>query len=714
MNYTEIYVDNTLIDLGEAQISLPISYSLVDIKNLNKRSGSKTKTISVPRTAKNDKIFGVAYDINAQNSFDKYTTHLIRIEENTEVVFNGLLKLTGVTVQKIEFFCFAELSKFKGISGTKTLQDLRLSDLDHTYDETIFGTWDGTYPIYVEPDYFYPVIDYGQFYTRTLQQFEEPPEADIFVVDLYPAVYLKRLIKQICLDNGYTLVTTFFDDPQLGTAMLPFVNENFVHDLTYLTNTVGFRGYTSGNTPYNVPDAIDTYAVPVVVEVSDPLNQFNTDEYTAASAQRVTLNFQGFLDTTGTYPTGSIVFVFQVEKWDDALMAWGTIFSKPFAQIGQAFGVNYSVDAFLNTNDKIRVSINRLIVGDITKAILVYVTNYTVIPKQDNDLTILEGETVQLAPNLPAIKQADLFKWCAEMFFWVIDVNDSTGVITIESFTDFYINNEVVDMSAKLNLAVDPVIRYDDPEFSRKYDFKYTPDDKDYFLSVQNGITQSGSGLNFGDGKLYLSEQGEATLIGQVGFSPTVVERSFNGLGNYLEIPIIIDTSITGLDAPTKSTNHTPRILLNAGLASVSVLSGGTHTEVNLQDGSGFTPRETIPLCYFQKRVYSDDSLDAKTLNLSFQIGGFSNKYTTGNLIDLFYRQVILSLLNSAQVTAYFDLRSNDVSNFNFRKIWYVDYFEANFRINLINNYLPAKNLPTQVELIKVGVVNNVVTEYGN
>src|SRR5688572_5435125 len=195
------------VELFDRDIVLPLTYELIDIKNLNKRSGSKSKTITVPRSKLNDKFFGITGDINAQNQFSKTNNRTILIEEDSYIIFDGLFRLTDVTPLTISFFCFAEVSKFKGLSGIKRLHDLQLDDLNHTYDTTIFDTWSGIYPYGVSPDYFYPVIDYGQFENRTTN-----PElqTQIFISDLYPALYLERAIRQICLDNGYSLVTSFF------------------------------------------------------------------------------------------------------------------------------------------------------------------------------------------------------------------------------------------------------------------------------------------------------------------------------------------------------------------------------------------------------------------------------------------------------------------------------------------------------------------------
>ena len=72
MNYAEIIIDGQYsIELSGANISIPTTYELIDITNLNRRSGSKTKTITIPRTKTNDKIFGIPYNLSANNQFDK-------------------------------------------------------------------------------------------------------------------------------------------------------------------------------------------------------------------------------------------------------------------------------------------------------------------------------------------------------------------------------------------------------------------------------------------------------------------------------------------------------------------------------------------------------------------------------------------------------------------------------------------------------------------
>lgn len=698
MTYTQIYIDNIPIDLSTEDISIPLTYALVDIKNLNNRASSKSKTIRVPRTEVNEKVFGLPFDINATNQFDKYGKHDISIYESSELIFQGLCQLIQANRDEIELFCYKDLAKFKGISGTKTLQDLNLSDLQHVYDTTIFDTWNGIYPTYVEPDYIYPVIDYGQFYARTLPGDGETPI--INVVDLYPAVYLRRLIKQICKDNGYTLVTSFFDDPQMNNIIIPFTNEQFVHSLIGGIVEFGFIGY--GSEQIVLDSTTGTENVKIEVEEYDELNQWDnsTYEFTAANAAVHAYTLDLVIQITNN--TVQIPLYVLVEYWDgltwteiDRVQVEAPTFPTSLIQLrgSQPLLIGDKLRFVFEKNDS---------ASDITStAVTCYID-----PSQQGE--IQEGEVVQLEPNLPPIKQVDLFKWCYQMFNWVVEINDDIGVIYIDTDQQYYNLGETKDMSDKITLKPLPEIKYDDPAFARKYDFRYKHEVNDYFLRVLDGQSDSATGVLFGDGNLYLTEFGDATLIGEVGFSPTAIAQSFQGGTDYMEVPTIINTSISGLITPTTSTKTTPRILIYAGPTSVSTLTGGAQSSIQTQVGD----LSEIAFAWFQKRLYNDGVLDLLDMNLSYQINLRPGDYTTGNLIDRFYRNTIQNLSVSAQVDAWFNLNASDVSNIDFSVLWYIEYFNAYFRVNKIVDYLPGKNLPTKVELIKVGVFSGASEDY--
>jgi hypothetical protein len=705
MEYTKVIIDDLYsLDLSGKDIIIPISYEVIDIKNLNRRSGSKTKTITIPRTLKNDKIFGLAFSINGKNQFDKYLSRKIRIEKNSQILFNGLCLLTDVTIDTISFYAFAELSKLKDLFGQLTLNDLNLDDLDHIYDKTIFDTWDGMYPIYVQPDYFYPVIDYGQFQnTNPLASSETP---SINLVDMYPALYLKRAIQQICLDNGYTLKTTFFDDPQIEKILIPFVNEQFIHSDDYLTREFGLDSRNIGT--YTLPDSAGVYIIPTDNILYDNLSQFSGGIYTAQGNQRINIFANCRIETPGTYPAG-FYFLVSVLKYDNVLMNWISLGDKVVTNSlnpAEYISVGFRISANLNNGEQIKFIVRKFntsapIEINIINSLFVILPNYVT----KNVRNIFPNEFVQIAPNLPPIQQIDLFKWCYQMFNWVIFVDDDKGQIEISTYDSFYQDNSQKDFSQKLSLNPNPVINYQPTDFSRKYDFKYKHDSGDFYLSrydLQQTINQP---FLFGDGRYYLTKQGDATLIGEVGFSPTIIEKSFKGHpSDFIKIPTMLNNS-----APTiKNTQHEPRILINGGLVTIDTLSEGTIDHIYIEEVGAVT---NLPLCYFHKQTFNEDNIDAFDLNLSFSRPDIV-LYTNGNLIDKYYKNAINSLSVSAQLTAYFMLDSQDITELDFSQNWYISYFNAIFRLNKIIDYNANSLGLTKVELINVGVIDTIEDNY--
>ena len=360
MSEIKIFVDGEEIDVSEQSVSLPITYQLINIKQIDKRKGSTTKTISVPRTLKNEKIFGFAFNINAINSFDKYRDHLVYIEQDTLPIFNGFLRLTNVNEDVIQFFCFADISKVKQLFGEKTLQDLKLSDLDHLYDETIFDTWSGSYPTDVPEDYIYPLIDYGAFQTRTPANNPEAP--DLFISDLYPALYLRRAIQQICIDNGFSLITNFFTKAMPSRLIIPFSNDKFLHSIVGGVEVNGFQGTNSAS--QSLGAGIGTYKFDVDTTQIDPLLQWDlvNMEYVASASQ--TLNYQFSFDvqfpSASTFLTSPSSVFIQVDRGSGYVNERVELVERPNGGTGGKFySATYEGPLTLLTGDKVRFAFNK-------------------------------------------------------------------------------------------------------------------------------------------------------------------------------------------------------------------------------------------------------------------------------------------------------------------------------------------------------------------
>ena len=689
MDYAEIIIDGKYsIELSGANISIPTTYELIDITNLNRRSGSKTKTISIPRTKTNDKIFGIPYNLSAYNQFDKFSSRQITIKKNSYVVFDGLFKLTDITIDTINIYAFAELSKLKELFGEATLNELNLTDLDHLYDETIFDTWNGVYPVANE-DYFYPLIDYGQFDGKTPAINCEAPNQDIKITDLRPAVYLKRIIKQMIIDSGYTLQTTFFDNQTLEKLMIPFTNNDFLHSVENTLQLEGFDGVTAD--PYEILNST-TGQENVTIDniLADPLNQYDevNNEFYSAFIQTSLISYTfgySILNNSISVPAELIVQTYDGATWTN----YDVIpLSAPtnFQQFTNAYTISFAI------GEGIRFRINKT-----DASADVFVSLVLTIDPSAGGKSIDVGEFVQLAPNLPPIKQKDLFKYCYQMFNWVVFVNDVTGVVSIETYENYYRNGGQKNFSSKISLKPNPVISYQQTNFARKYDFKYKSDDKDYWLLQYNLRQTKAAQYPFGNGNYYLTQEGEAKVIGEVGFSPTIIEKTFNGTSpNYIYLPTMWQDT-----RPVEwTTNRTPRILINAGLIDISKLSD-VYSQLSTEGTTCVV--EQVPLCYFQKTLFNDGSVDAFDLNLSFSTP-IGSGFTRKNLIDTYYKATIDQLNISASLVAYFNLSARDIAELDFSQLWYVEYFNSVFRLNKIIDFEPNGRGLTKVELINVGV----------
>lgn len=689
MSSVKIYVDYVQIDTGKQPVQIPITYQLIDIKQIDKRKGSTTKTVKVPRTTKNDKIFGFAFDINGENNFDKYSEHIVFIEQDTLPIFNGFLKIVNVDEDSIEFFCYADISKLKNLFGEKSLQALKLSDLDHVYDATIFDTWTGTYPSGVADDYVYPLIDYGRF--QTLTPADDPEAPDLLITDFYPALKESRLVRQICVDNGYSLVTNFYNKPIPSKTIIPFSNDEFIHSVFGGVDVNGLWAYNLTQQTANVVDS--SYTIEGNTEITDPLLQWNGTEYEANANQttKYEVGLQVQFANSLVFLNAPSFFIVEIDRGSGYVEELREPIERPNS--GIYFNQLYTGIVNLATGDKVRFSF--LFSGGVVS--LLFKANRIVFDPSAGGKTIDVGEFVQIAPNLPDIKQAEFIKSCYQRYNWIINVDDNKGTIEIETFEDFYFEGTQKDWSKLLTLNPKPKIQYLPVDYSRNYDFKYKHDTEDFWLTRYD-TRQGNADYLFGDGKFYLDSNGSATLVGEVCFSPTIVEQSFKGGFNYIELPTMLLNS-----APTeKNTGHAPRVLIYAGMIDIETLSNSVYSALYVED---FGSISQVPFAYFQKKQYNDATLDAINANLSFSTPT-GEGFTEANLVNEYWADVIKSLSVSPQVTAYLNLTAKHVSELNYKDLIYIDYFSALFRLNKIVDYLPNSSSPTKVELIKVGIYN--------
>ena len=188
-----IFVNNQSIDLLE-NVSIPITYSIADIRNPEQRQGTFTKTIAIPGTKTNNKLFSHIFKISKLSISTDFNPALkadcLILEDSIEIL-RGSLRLLDISYQEngeIIYNCvaFGETSDlFFSINNDK-LTDLDLSAYDHLWTKAnVVNSWGATRGI----GYVYPMIVYGTNIDITLNKWA--------IKDFFPAIYVKQYLDSI-------------------------------------------------------------------------------------------------------------------------------------------------------------------------------------------------------------------------------------------------------------------------------------------------------------------------------------------------------------------------------------------------------------------------------------------------------------------------------------------------------------------------------------
>ena len=239
-----LYINEVEVDLS-GSIPFPITYSISDVKNPESRKRSRSKTVDLPGTQKNQQLFSSTFqltlspnfDIDSTVNFDPSARTVARYERNGLVVFDGLMKLNKVVLKDGNYtFNITLYSNIVNI--IRDLADLKVSELDwsiynHKLNRsTVEKSWNEEVNVITDgsgdPDngtfednfsgtpetgfsngppegwgYVYPVAEYG--YPRDAQN-------RFKTSDLIPYVYLRECIHKV-FDEQFelTVVSDFMD-----------------------------------------------------------------------------------------------------------------------------------------------------------------------------------------------------------------------------------------------------------------------------------------------------------------------------------------------------------------------------------------------------------------------------------------------------------------------------------------------------------------------
>jgi hypothetical protein len=699
----------------------PINYSLrfSDVQNIQAPSGSFTQAISLPFTRDLKSRLGFidkpGYIAQNDENVNDGTTifkkkYPAALGTNNNPVILGYIQVKGVVTtgprKEVEVVFFSDGINMTKAIGDKMLSDLNLSDYEHTLNLTnVQNSWIAA--LY-SGDVRYGLIDKGFNWSLP----DNPPWASddgLWQGELTPFVRARTLVDQIFEDAGLRYVSDFFDSTDFGNIYLPAYNGNASINVTNeldQTSGAGLDGDTTGTTALNVLQLVDT--INGGYDVAGNWTNATTYKYTCpytgyydmtfsckwetndpAHFVKVYLYKNGssigtLVDTTQTSATFAGFPAYQNSGelvWDGTLLqsaANGGVLDNEYV-LGQGFlfEAGDEIQIYRQTNG-ISAKIyggdgGTPTVGDPFTTSLVF----------SNVGAPLSGQDVDLAQNMPELKQVDFLLSLQKMFNLVFIPSGVPDEFIVEPWDDYFDTGTEINWESKVirdkSLTLRPTT---DIQF-REYQWTYREGLDFISDAVENNLDRV-----YGAFRVLDSENDFATGD----------KKLETALGNY------ILSVIPGSSFPIHRSLQSDGSGIQNPLAMLAYW-GGTVTsfgEWYIRNDVGTTtgPNTTFPL--FSPYSANNPTLTDRDLNFGMEAAFVPQQCNPLNTLYYTYwkdyiRELYAESSRTLECTVMFD--NYDLVQFKWNNKYYID--GAYWRVLELNTDLNGNGTAT-VKLLKV------------
>lgn len=703
---TQIFVEGFELDLTD-DIACEISYVIDDVKDFGSKNTSYSKTIVIQGSQKNNKIFNHISELGRFIAIENVNTQAPNVNENYTAangsnciilvdniqIFKGKLRVMEVVkyAHHVEYECavFGELGGFyyelsKGISsskdntsvGSKLLEHINFTDLDHFWNWTnINASWNNrnTTP---GVGYFYPLINYGKVDGTALHDFHDQA--------LRPAIYVKEYINRIFDLSGYTFDCSFFNTDFFKRLVIPNNSDVLKAYVNILLNNTATSGIV--NNP--------SVGTSVAFAFSSNLRNFTTYgtnefQYTGASTVssgifNIKLDFVLQLDDTSAefwlYKNG-VQYRFLGNRTSNA----GFITTEYITW-------NFNFTDTISTNDVYSIRV----IKTAGLYMRVTVNNFTwSIQTQVKQLAtaIFNTDKLNMSAVVPQnVKITDFFTSLLKMFnLYVIEDKFIAKKLIITPYIDFYLN-ENIDWSNKIDRNSEARLKPMGELNARVFNFKYKEDDSYWNKVYKDKFNEGYMDFTYDTEYEYAKDKEDLEVIfsSTVNYAPNGEEKVIPYIATYDPIngtPDIKASNIRILQTKMINVSSSWKLTDSAG--------GTIQNTITRYPYSGMWEHPTIPDngTYFQSLGW------ASPREIYYNITGTTVNY---GLFNSFWSQYFAEITdpNSTILTASFWLTSMDIRTLDFAKNILID--GTMWRINKVEGYDPLSNKPTKVELLKV------------
>lgn len=278
-----IQLSTGYLDVKEGT-SFPLNFSIGDIRDISKRTGNFSKTITLVGNSNNNNLLNHYYDVNIQaGTFNiNQLTSCDVIQDGIPVMTNATLQLinikksqlTSAYEQMVEYEVLIKEDRgtfFTDISN-KYLNDIDFSDLDHYVDaQVVIDTFDYS----VTEGYKY-VMPYNIDNQYQLNWFK-------------PAIYAKNYFDRIFATAGYSYTWDGLVAAKFDKLLIPYNGDQNIVDWNDYKVVAENSGVTlTGTNPGGVQDFLIGSITTGWSETLDQQNLFNTTNGQYTTPQWIT------------------------------------------------------------------------------------------------------------------------------------------------------------------------------------------------------------------------------------------------------------------------------------------------------------------------------------------------------------------------------------------------------------------------------------------
>jgi hypothetical protein len=685
---TEIYIEDQLIDLLK-DIGTDFTYTIDDVRDFGAKNTSFSRTISIPATARNNKILGFAFELgmahehnmdlpNVNTNFTPSQAAKCEVYIDKIQIFKGVIRILEIITNNgsTEYQCavFGELGGFITELGNKRLEDLDFSEYNHTWNvTTIQNSWNTING----SGYYYPLVDYGDVSTG---------KDDFHVSTFRPALYAKEYIEKIFEGTSYSLNCDFFNTDFFKKLIIPNNSQGIqgTNDRFILATIAATKTILNSNTP-------------TARNINVPFDSTTLLNFTENGSKSI------FTYTDGTKTVRALASITGVYQTDAASSITATLYvagvavqtlSQNTFSANNPYTFNFDWTGNISNTNTVYINISVPATAN-TYIVTVSSANFTFTQLAAQLASVAYNGTVSMNNNLPkGIFQKDFFLSVCKMFnLYVYQDNINDKQINIAPFIDFYSDavTNSLDWSQKLDMDSTMSIKPMSQLNARYYAYKYTPDSDYYNDNYLKKYGQSYADFIYDSEFDFVKE----TATTQIIFAPSVLVLH-SGQDKY-------HTSIYKL-----SNNNTQEDPMDSVIRVLMAkkITGISSWHIRSDSGGGGGGGSILAtLTSYGYAGHLDDPANP-TIDLNFgapkELQFPASTYPTNNLFNTYHKPYILEItdMESKLLTCRVYLNALDIYNLDFSKYIWIN--GVLFRLNKVESYDPTDFRTTQVNLLKV------------